>query len=117
LKSRRFRHGGGNKVYSGHVSNGKDFLPIHIAAMSTKCQQNTIRILRTNFEHSFFARTSDGSLPLHLVTAAFFLNCHPEPWRDAISLPTTVWAISCTSSSWGTGAGCNSTMHYKSTQT
>jgi ankyrin repeat protein len=63
----RFRHGNGGKVYTSNVSNGKEFLPLHIAAMSTKCPHNTIRILRNNFEQSFLARTSDGSLPLHLA--------------------------------------------------
>jgi bifunctional pyridoxal-dependent enzyme with beta-cystathionase and maltose regulon repressor activities len=67
LLSLRFRQGTGNKVYTGNVKNGKDFLPIHIAAMSTKCPQNILRILRNDFEQSFYGRTSDGSLPLHLV--------------------------------------------------
>jgi hypothetical protein len=30
-------------VYTSNVTNGKEFLPLHIAAMSTKCPQNTIR--------------------------------------------------------------------------
>jgi hypothetical protein len=69
--SLRFRHGTGGKVYSGNVTNGKDFLPIHIAAMSTKCPQNILRILRDDFEQSVYGRTSDGSLPLHLVNIFF----------------------------------------------
>ncbi len=68
LMSLRFRQGNGNKVYSGNVTNGKDFLPIHIAAMSTRCPQNILRILRNDYEQSLYGRTSDGSLPLHLVS-------------------------------------------------
>ena len=72
LMSLRFRQGNGSKVYSGNVTNGKDFLPIHIAAMSTRCPQNTLRILRNDFEQSLYGRTSDGSLPLHLVSLLIF---------------------------------------------
>jgi hypothetical protein len=74
LMSLRFRHGTGNKVYSGNVRNGKDFLPIHIAAMSSKCPRNIIRILRNEYEHSVYGKTLDGSLPLHLVFSWFIVT-------------------------------------------
>jgi len=63
----RFRHGAGGKVYNSNLVNSKNFLPIHIAAMSLKCPQKTLRILRQDYEHSLDCRTSDGSLPLHLA--------------------------------------------------
>lgn len=63
----RFRHGAGGKVYNSNLVNSKNFLPIHIAAMSLKCPQNTLRLLRQDYEHSLDCRTSDGSLPLHLA--------------------------------------------------
>ena len=62
------------QVYTCNVTNGKEFLPLHIAAMSTKCPHNTVRVLRSNFEQSVVARTSDGSMPLHLVNNQLILN-------------------------------------------
>lgn len=63
----RFRHGVGGKVYNSNLVNSKNFLPIHIAAMSSKSPQNILRILLQDYAHSLDCRTSDGSLPLHLA--------------------------------------------------
>ncbi len=63
----KFRYGAGGKVYNSNLVNSKNFLPIHIAAMSLKCPQKTLRILRQDYENSLDCRTSDGSLPLHLA--------------------------------------------------
>lgn len=67
LFSLTFRHEGGGKVYSSNVVNSKHFLPIHIAAMSPKAPEKTLRILKQDYEHGMDCRTSDGSLPLHLA--------------------------------------------------
>ena len=101
LMSLRFRQGNGNKVYSGNVTNGKDFLPIHIAAMSTRCPQNILRILRNDYEQSLYGRTSDGSLPLHLVrnifleitrSRRFYLAPHTSTRQSLFLTKThTVW--------------------------
>ena len=76
---RRLKNNFVPQVYTSNVSNGKEFLPLHIAAMSTKCPHNTIRILRNNFEQSFLARTSDGSLPIHLVKCLDITNLMTRP--------------------------------------
>ena len=67
LLSLKFRRGIANKVYTGNVTNAKNFLPLHIAAMSSICPKNILRILKSDFERGFRSRTCDGSLPLHIA--------------------------------------------------
>ncbi len=67
LLSLKFRLGHCNQVYSSNVANSKQLLPIHIAAMASKCPQNILRILTSDYEQGLFAKTSDGSLPIHIA--------------------------------------------------
>jgi hypothetical protein len=69
LLSLKFNHSGhGNKVYTSNVANNsKRFLPLHIAAMSSRCPQNILRILKSDFEQGLYSKTWDGSLPLHIA--------------------------------------------------
>ena len=55
------------QVYSSNVANKKLLLPVHIAAMASKCPQNILRILRSDYEQGLSARSWDGSLPLHIA--------------------------------------------------
>ena len=69
LLSLKFNHSGhSNKVYTSNVANNsKRFLPLHIAAMSSRCPQNILRILKSDFEQGLYSKTWDGSLPLHIA--------------------------------------------------
>ena len=57
----------GSLVYQTNIKNQKGQLPIHIAALSHECPQNTIQLLFNSNPQCMKAKEVTGSTPLHMA--------------------------------------------------
>jgi hypothetical protein len=60
-------HNDNKRVYASDVKNGKQQMPIHIAAMNKKCPQHVVQLLARDMPASLGSPMVDGSLPIHLA--------------------------------------------------
>lgn len=67
LMSLHYREGSQKRIYPSEVRNNKNYLPIHIAAMSKRCPQHVVQLLARDMPTCLTSRTSDGSMPIHLA--------------------------------------------------